>query len=51
MAQETIVVQSTGQQAIAANALLVQRAFIVHGADWQANILVAGIAVVAVPAS
>jgi len=51
VAQEAIVVQPAGQQAISANALFVQRALIVHGADWQANVLAAGVAVVAVSAS
>lgn len=51
MTEETVVVQTAGQQTIVANALFVQRAVIVHGADRQANVLAAGVAVVAVLAS
>lgn len=51
VAQETIVVQPAGQQAVAADTLLIQRAIIVHRADRQANVLATGVAAVAVLAS
>lgn len=51
MTQETVIVQSAGQQAIAVDALFIQRAFIVDGTDRQTDILTTGIASATVTAS
>jgi len=49
--QEAVIVQPASQQAIAANALLIQRAIVIDNANRQANVLATGVAFVAVPAS
>lgn len=49
MAQEAVVVQPAGQQAIAADALLVQRALVVERANRQADVLATGVAFVTIP--
>lgn len=48
MAQEAVVVESAGEQAVAADALLVERALVVGDADWEANVVAAGVAIAAV---
>lgn len=48
MAQETVVVQSAGEQTVSTNAFLVERALVVAGADRQAHVVAARVPVIAV---
>lgn len=48
VAQETVVVQSAGEQTVSTNAFLVERALVVAGADRQAHVVAACVPVVAV---
>lgn len=50
VAQETVVVQPAGEQAIVADAFLVERTFIIGNAYRQTHVIAAGIAFVAIVA-